>query len=93
MERRGLDPDPRRFQLRRWVKLLNEAAPFVRNLQAFGRTLAKPSRAHWLQRSADCLAEFGEKAGRVLHDAKDKWAMLVDSQRANAQKSGPDLEK
>jgi ATP-dependent exoDNAse (exonuclease V) alpha subunit len=93
MQRRGLDPDPRRHQFARWVKLMNEARPLLRNLKEFGRTLGKTSRSHWLQRSADYLAEFGEKAGRVLHDAKDKWTMLVDSQRANAQKSGPDLEK
>ncbi len=72
---------------------MNEARPLLRNLKEFGRTLAKPSRSHWLQHSADYLAQFGEKAGRVLHDAKDKWTMLVDSQRANVQKSGPDLEK
>jgi ATP-dependent exoDNAse (exonuclease V) alpha subunit len=93
MQRRGLDLDPRRHQFVRWVKMLNEARPHIRNLKAFGRTLAKPSRSLWLQRSADYLSQFGEKAGRVLHDAKDKWTMMVDSQRANVQKSGPDLER
>jgi hypothetical protein len=73
--------------------MLNESRPHLRNLKAFGRTLVKPSRSLWLQRSADYLAEFGEKAGKVLHEAKDKWTMMVDSQRANAQKSGPDLER
>jgi ATP-dependent exoDNAse (exonuclease V) alpha subunit len=91
--RRGREPHPRRFKFVRWVKLVNEAKPFLRNLKEWGRTLAHPSRSRWLQRSADYLAQFGEKAGHVLHETKDKWTMLIDSQRANAQKSGQDLNR
>lgn len=93
MKRRGVNDDPERFQLARWVKMLNEAKPFLRNLKELGRTIAKPSRSLWLQRSADYLAQFGERAGRVLHETKDRWAMMIDARRDKPEKSGPDLER
>jgi ATP-dependent exoDNAse (exonuclease V) alpha subunit len=93
MKRRGVNDDPKRFQLVRWVKMLNEARPFLRNLKELGRTIAKPSRSLWLQRSADYLAEFGERAGRVLHETKDRWAMRIDARRDKPGQSGPDLDR
>jgi hypothetical protein len=50
-------------------------------------------RSLWLEKSAALLSEFGEKAARLAHGIKDKWTMLIDSQRASQQKSGPDLER
>ncbi len=44
-------------------------------------------RSLWLAKSASLLAEFGEKTARLVHGFKDKWAMLIDSQRGESAKN------
>ena len=91
MKRRGLDPDPRRFQLRRLMKMENEVRKHLNHWRWSEQHGHATRRSLWLAKSARLLSEFGEKAARLVHGIKDKWTMLVDSQRASQQKSGPDL--
>jgi ATP-dependent exoDNAse (exonuclease V) alpha subunit len=90
-KRRGLDPDPPRFQLRRLIKMENEVRKHLNHWRWREQHGHATRRSLWLVKSARLLSEFGEKAARLVHGVKDKWTMLVDSQRASQQKSGPDL--
>jgi len=88
MKRRGIDAE--RFQEVRQVKVLNDVMPMLRAIQKHGHILAKCSRTLSLARASMFLSHVREGAGRFVQGIKDKWTMLVDSQRENRQQSGPD---
>jgi ATP-dependent exoDNAse (exonuclease V) alpha subunit len=90
MQRRGVEADPKRFQLLRQVQVENDVRPFLRRLQKHGRTAKKPSRAIWLERSAAFLSGFGDKAGRMIQGVRDRWSNLFEPTRKNPEKSGPE---
>ena len=90
MKRRGIEEDPKRFQLVRYIQVLNEMRPSLRRLHKHGRTAQKPGRAIWLEKSASFLSRFGEKTIGVLHRAGDKWTNFLDSRRHPPEKSGPE---
>jgi ATP-dependent exoDNAse (exonuclease V) alpha subunit len=93
MQRKGIEKDTQRHQLVRQVQVENEALPFMRRVQRRGTTMAlnaKRSRALWLEKSASFLSRFGEKAGRLIQDVREKWSNFLDSRRQNFDKAGPE---
>jgi|SRR5579863_4219274 len=92
MKRRGVEADPKRFQQLRFVKMLNEIRPKLRNLRRHGRTSPKDkrNRAVWLEKSATFLSRFGDKAAKLVHGIKGKWTSLIDSKRDKPEKPGPE---
>jgi len=93
MKRRGVEPDPKRFQAVRQVQMENEIRPFLRRLRTLGRAAKKPGRSRWLEQSAAFLSGFTEKTDKMIQGVKDRWTMFIDSRRANPPKSGPDLDR
>ncbi len=90
LKRRGVEADPKRFQLLRQVQVENDVRPFMRCIRKHGRTTKKPSRAIWLERSTAFLSRFGDKAGRMIQGVKDRWSNLLDSRRAVPEQPGPE---
>jgi ATP-dependent exoDNAse (exonuclease V) alpha subunit len=93
MKRKDIKSDPRRFQFARLVKMQNEVRKWLSHWKQPDAPETKSGGSLWLHRSTELLSEFGERAGKIIHEVKDKWAMLVDAQRANPPKSGSDLER
>jgi ATP-dependent exoDNAse (exonuclease V) alpha subunit len=90
MKRRGVEADPKRFQLIRQVQVENEVRPFMRCLQKFGRTTKKPSRAIWLERSAAFLSRFRDKSWKVIQGVKERSPGLLESRRVTPEMPGPE---
>jgi len=90
MKRRGVEADPKRFQLIRQVQVENEVRPFMRCLKKHGRTIKKPSRAIWLERSAAFVSRFRDEAWKVIQRVKDRWPGLLESRRVTPEMSGPE---
>jgi len=82
MKRRGAEPDPKRFQLIRRVKLLNDVRPLMRALRGRGEVKQHGMGRTWWERSTFMLSRLGRKAGQKVASA---WAKLLDVRHAKGR--------
>jgi ATP-dependent exoDNAse (exonuclease V) alpha subunit len=76
MKQRGVVEDPERFKLRRWVKSLNAARPWMRAIEKTGEVSQRGLGKTWWERSLFLAARTREAArGAVV----DTWAKFVQS--------------
>jgi len=79
MKRRGVEADPERFQLVRYVKLLNDMRPHVRTLERLGQTRPKVGQVLWFERSRLFMARLREN---VSSKVKDAWQSLIGTRQS-----------
>jgi ATP-dependent exoDNAse (exonuclease V) alpha subunit len=93
MKRRGVAPDPERFQLVRYVKSLNFARPWLRSIEKTGEVRQQGMGATWWERSLVMVAQ----AGRAVRETVlDTWTKMLQSRQPGGhgippQDRGPDL--
>jgi ATP-dependent exoDNAse (exonuclease V) alpha subunit len=86
MKRKGVLEDPERFKAVRKVKLLNEALPFMREIQRHGVIPHFGMSGSWLNKSAFLWSRIRDQASQAF---KKTWHKLVDSRRGKA----PEFER
>ncbi len=89
MKRRGLVEDPERFQLVRFVKLLNEVRPMVNAIKRGGEVKQNGVGKTWWEKSVVFLSRVREQAAHVV---KATWRKLLDGQRGRDDRKGPEIE-
>ena len=73
MKRRGVEPDPERFQLVRYIKSLNSVLPWVRSIEQSGEVHQHGMGKTWWERS---LLMVSEARQSVRETVMDTWAKL-----------------
>jgi ATP-dependent exoDNAse (exonuclease V) alpha subunit len=90
MKRRGVEADPKRFQLVRYVKLINDMRPHVRTLERLGQTRPKVGQVLWFERSRLFMARLREN---VSSKVKDAWQSLIGTRQAREQDRERDISR
>jgi ATP-dependent exoDNAse (exonuclease V) alpha subunit len=90
MKRRGVEADPKRFQLVRYVKLINDMRPHVRTLERLGQTRPKVGQVLWFERSRLFMARLREN---VSSKVKDAWQSLIGTRQAREQAGERDISR
>ena len=90
MKRRGVEADPKRFQLVRYVKLINDMRPHVRTLERLGQTRPKVGQVLWFERSRLFMARLREN---VSSKVKDAWQSLIGTRQAREQGRERDITR
>lgn len=90
MKRRGVVADPERFQLVRWVKLMNEMRPMMKAVRAQGDVSQKGMGGTWWEKSLTFMSRIRERTGDLV---KGKWRKLVDSRQNKERPTEPNLER
>lgn len=78
MKRKGLVADPERFQLVRYIKLLNEVRPWQRAIEKTGEIYQRGMGATWWERSIIFMAE---KKEAVRETVMDTWRTLLHTKQ------------
>ena len=87
LKKRGIEDDPKRFQLVRRIKLLNEVRPMLRSLWAHGEIRQHGMGKTWWERSLIFMAERKE----AIHDTvKGAWEKFIESQKIKDRDNEPD---
>lgn len=89
MKRRGVEPDPKRFQLVRRIKLLNEMRPMMRAIESHGEITQRGFGTTWWEKSIVFMSRAHAHAAEAV---KGSWRRFVDARRARDDKQGPQLE-
>jgi ATP-dependent exoDNAse (exonuclease V) alpha subunit len=82
MKRRGVEVDPIRVQLVRWVKSLNEVRPMVKALRAKGEIAQKGVGGTWWEKSVTFMGRARQKAKELV---KGAWRKLVEPARSRGK--------
>ncbi len=96
MKRRGVEPDPRRFQWVRWIKSLNEVRPQMRAIQEAGEVRQSGHGSTWWEKSITFLERVRQVARETVLDT---WRSLLESRQPRGHddgvppRKGPDLSR
>jgi len=90
MKRRGVLPDPERFQLLRWVKSLNEVRPQMRDIQGPGEIQQFGAGKTWWEKSIIFMSRVRQAARETVLDT---WNRLLDSRQTRERGNLPPLGK
>ncbi|HEV2693074.1 MAG TPA: MobQ family relaxase [Verrucomicrobiae bacterium] len=87
LKKRGIEDDPKRFQLVRQVKLLNEMRPMMKAMWAHGEITQRGNGANWWERSLMFMNRAKEQARDFV---KGAWQKLVESNKAKEKGDEPE---
>ena len=88
MKRRGILPDPERFQLVRYIKSLNFARPWTRAIEKSGEVYQQGLGKTWWERSL----LFASKAREAVRETvMDTWSKLVTTRMRGREPLGHDI--
>ena len=90
MKRRGVEADPKRFQLVRFIKSLNEVRPQMRDIQGPGEVRQHGHGDTWWEKSIVFMSRVRQVARETVMDT---WRMLLDSRQTRAQGNEPPIQK
>ena len=85
MKRKGLVADPERFQLVRYVKLLNEVRPWQRAIEKSGEVQQHGMGRSWWERS---LIFMAEKKEAFRETVMDTWRTLLHTKQPSGHNIG-----
>jgi hypothetical protein len=90
LKKRGVVPDPERFQLVRWVKSLNAVRPWARAIEKFGEVQQQGLGKTWWERSLI----FASKAREAVRETVlDTWRTLLNAKQPVGQDMPPQMGK
>jgi ATP-dependent exoDNAse (exonuclease V) alpha subunit len=85
MKRKGIVADPERFQLVRFVKIMNEVRPLLKSIRKFGEVEQRGMGNTWWERSITFMS-------RIREQSRSSWRKWIGAQRRK-QPTGPDMER
>ena len=85
MKRRGFLADPERFQLVRYIKMLNEVRPWQRAIEKTGEVQQHGMGKTWWERSLIFMAEKTETARETVMDT---WRTLLNTRQPGGHNTG-----
>ncbi len=85
MKRRGVEADPERFKVVRFVKIMNEVRPLLKSIRKFGEVQQRGMGNTWWERSITFMS-------RIREQSRSSWRKWIGAQRSK-QPTGPDMER
>src|SRR5580704_3973397 len=74
MKKRGVEEDPRRFKLVRWIKSLNAVKPWLRAIEKFGEVRQAGMGKTWWERSLVFMADTRDA---VRDSVMETWMKFI----------------
>ncbi|MBI3867420.1 MAG: MobA/MobL family protein [Verrucomicrobia bacterium] len=90
MKRRGVEADPERFKLVRWVRALNEMRPLAKAIQRDGAVSERGVGAMWWEKSIIFAARVRDQATAWM---KKSWRKMIQPSRSKGEGHEPELSR
>jgi ATP-dependent exoDNAse (exonuclease V) alpha subunit len=89
MKNRGVEADPRRFQMQRRTRLLNSVRPFLRSIQKSGEVRQHGMGSEWWEKPIIFLERVREQTAELV---KNTWQKMLDLGRSR-RTNEPDISR